>query len=250
MICFKCNKKGHFARNCRSKKKYTPGGNSEREAPRQKKTTNWVGDQESSGEEATVQTVYMVESGLEEPMKIKLLVNGEPLQLEIDTGAVVSIIPHRIWKKHFFTVPLEMSHVTLCTYTAEPMKVMGTFSVPVVYQKQTRKRFFVVRTNGPSLLGREGMRQLHLDWSIVKYVGGMEKAPKRRLEEMLQKLSEVFGEKLGTISGFISSVWLKSGVAPKFCKPRPVPFAIKQRIGDELDKLEKDGNLVRVMYCV
>ena len=41
---------------------------------------------------------------------------------------------------------------------------------------------------------------------------------------------------------------LKSGVAPKFFKPRPVPFAIKQRIGDELDKLENDGNLVRVMY--
>ena len=63
VICFKCNKKGHFARNCRSKKKYTPRGNLEREAPRQKKTMNWVGDQESSGEEATVQTVYVVESG-------------------------------------------------------------------------------------------------------------------------------------------------------------------------------------------
>ena len=160
VICFKCNKKGHFARKyCSKIKKYTPGGNSEREAPRQKKTLNWVGDQESSGEEATVQTVYVVESGLEEPMKIKLLVNGEPLELEIDTGAAVSIIPHQIWKKHFFTVPLEMSHGTLRTYTAELMKVMGTIFVPVVYQKQTRKlHFFVVRTNGPSLLGREGMR--------------------------------------------------------------------------------------------
>ena len=99
-----------------------------------------------------MQTVYVVESGLEEPMKIKLLVNGEPLELEIDTGAAVSMKPHRIWKKHFFTVPLEMSHVTLRTYTAEPMKVMETISVPVVYQKQTRKlRFFVVRINGPSL---------------------------------------------------------------------------------------------------
>ena len=90
----------------------------------------------------------------------------------------MSIIPHRIWKKHFFTVRLEMSHVTLRTYKAELMKVMGTISVPVMYQKQTRKLcFFVVRTNGPSLLAREGIRQLHLDWSIVKYIGGMEKAP-------------------------------------------------------------------------
>ena len=65
---------------------------------------------------------------------------------------------------------------------------------------------------------------------------------------MLQKFSDVFEAKLGTIRGFTSSMWLKSGVAPKCCKPRPVPFAIKQRIGDELDKLEKDGNLVRVMH--
>lgn len=135
MVCFRCNKKGHFARNCHSKKKYAPGGNSERKAPRQQKTTNWVGDQKSSGEEATVQTIYVVESGLEEPMKIKLLVNGEQLDLEIDTGAAVSIIPHRIW---FSTVPLKMSHVTLRTYTAEPMEVMGTISVPVMYQKQNR----------------------------------------------------------------------------------------------------------------
>lgn len=156
VVCFKCNKKGHLTRNCCSKKKYAPGGNSEREASRQQKTTNWVGDQESSGEEATVQTIYVVESGLEEPMKIKLLVNGEQLEPEIDTGAAVSIIPHRIWKKHFSTVPLKISHVTLRTYMAEPMEVMGTISVPVVYQKQNRKlRFFVVRTDGPSLLGRE-----------------------------------------------------------------------------------------------
>ena len=90
-----------------------------------------------------MQTVYVVESGLEELMKIKLLVNGEPLELQIDTGAAVSIIPHRIWKKHFFNVPLEMPHVTFRTYTAEPMKVMGTISVQVVYQKQTRKLRFL-----------------------------------------------------------------------------------------------------------
>ena len=48
---------------------------------------------------------------------------------------------------------------------------MGTISVKVKYKNQTRTlSLFVVKTDGPALLGRDWMRQLKLNWSIVNQV--------------------------------------------------------------------------------
>ena len=41
---------------------------------------------------------------------------------------------------------------------------------------------------------------------------------------------------------------MKPNAPPKFHRARPVPFAIKDIIGDEFDCLEKDGILEKVMH--
>ena len=48
-------------------------------------------------------------------------------------------------------------------------------------------------------------------------------------------------EGLGEINTFTATLHLKEGTRLNFCKARPVPFALKETIERELDRLKKAG---------
>ena len=58
----------------------------------------------------------------------------------------------------------------------------------------------------------------------------------------------MFRDELGTISGFTATLNLRPDSKPVFCKPRPVPFALKEALGKELDRLETAGILEKVSH--
>ena len=41
---------------------------------------------------------------------------------------------------------------------------------------------------------------------------------------------------------------LNDDATPKFCKPRKLPFALKPVVGDELDCLEKQGVIKKILH--
>ena len=45
------------------------------------------------------------------------------------------------------------------------------------------------------------------------------------------------------MKGAKAHIYLKDDVESKFCKPRPVPYALKDRIEQELDRLVQEGIL-------
>ena len=53
---------------------------------------------------------------------------------------------------------------------------------------------------------------------------------------------------MGTIKGVSAHLKLKENAVPQFFKPRPVPFALKEKIADELQRLEKIGVLEKVEF--
>ena len=69
------------------------------------------------------------------------------------------------------------------------------------------------------------------------------------LQQLLEKHHRLFENTLGTIKDYTAVLRMKETIAPKFYRPRPVPFAIKDAIGSELDRLEKMGIVEKVEHA-
>ena len=64
----------------------------------------------------------------------------------------------------------------------------------------------------------------------------------------MRKYEELFKPAMGAIQGFKAKLTVKADAHPKFCKANTVPFSIKQHVGEELDWLEKERIVERVMH--
>lgn len=51
----------------------------------------------------------------------------------------------------------------------------------------------------------------------------------------------VFRDKLGTLKDIKATISFKPDATPKFHKARPLPFAVKDKVEKELERLKKDG---------
>ena len=65
---------------------------------------------------------------------------------------------------------------------------------------------------------------------------------------MLKKHPEVFQEALGTLKAAKAKIVVDGNLSPKYCKATPVPYAIKDKIEKELQRLEEEGTIEKVMF--
>ena len=91
--------------------------------------------------------------------------------MEIDTGAAVSIISRENWCALFPRKSLSKASVTLRTYTAQPIALVGQVDVEIHYRSYKGiLKLYVVEGNGPTLLVRDWLAKIQLDWSSIKAV--------------------------------------------------------------------------------
>ena len=70
-----------------------------------------------------------------------------------------------------------------------------------------------------------------------------EKQVESRLEKLINQYSEVFEEGLGTCTGQKAKIHVEVDAVPKFRKTRPVPYAMKGKIEEELKRLQEEGTI-------
>ena len=141
-------------------------------------------------------------------------IESRSLIMEIDTGASLSIISEQMKEKPWPSKRLLPTTAKLRTYSGEELPVKGTMKVKVLHKghQNVELSLIVVNGQGPSLLGRDWMDKLKLNWQEVHQV---KCSP---LQEMFQKYRTLFTEGIGTWKNYKAKILVDRSVPPRFCR--------------------------------
>ena len=173
-------KKGHLAKVCRKKEK-------DSSIPEE---AHIVEEEEYS--------IFHVGSGRVRPLYATVTVNGNPLSMEVDTGASVSITSLETFKtiqNGESPLQLEEPSVKLQTYTGESIRTCGSTNVQVTHNGQTLSLLLIVTEGkGPTLLGRNWLEALRLDWRAIFSVRSS-----HTVQSILEEHADAFKDELGKL---------------------------------------------------
>ena len=242
--CYHCDKIGHLASVCRQKQTSTRP----QKKPRNfrikavnEEVTETLGETDCS-EDLMLYTIRY-EGG--KPLLLDVSLNGKPLTMELDTGAAVSLVSERVFQSLLPEYELVPSRVPLRTYSGERMEVLGVVEVTVTYCAQHAKLpLYVVRGTGPSLFGRSWLESIRPEWESIQTVQSVVAA----LPKVLEQHKAVF-EGLGELKGHKAKILIDPNAQPRYCKARPVPYALKEKVDQELDRLQREGIIEPVQFA-
>ena len=178
----------------------------------------------------------------QKPVVVSVSLEGVDCEMHVDTGATVSLVSRAFYRERFPRVPLENTHIELKAYAGHKIPVCGQINVSVSYQGQSGVfPLVVVDNDGPPLLGRNWLNKIRLNWHEIFAVSETES-----VSSVLNRHQAVFKPGLGTIKGNKADIQVKGGVIPVFRKARPVPYAVKEKVDREIERLEHEGVIKKV----
>jgi len=157
----------------------------------------------------------------------------QPVELIVDTGSSVSILPESIYRKHFASCTLNPATVKLVSYSKEIIPVLGCFSTDVFHDGSTAMGTFYIVKSGSPLLGMDLLKALHcrIEGDAV----------------ITHENSEILPvHTVGCASGFVHKVKVKEGFIPVQQKLRRLPLSVRQAVSDELKHLLEQDIIERV----
>ena len=173
------------------------------------------------------------------PIMVDLQLDNCSVSMEVDTGASMSLISETTYKRLWPKRSLSPSEVKLHTYSKEPIAVLGSCYVNITYKGQTFKEMplIVVKGSGPSLMGRNWLREVTLDWHEIHCMVS------QSLQVVLNAHQAVFQEGLGKMEGFKVKLHVEPTAKPRYFRPRAIPYALRDKVEEELERLVAEGTL-------
>ena len=217
--CNKCNRFGHFAKCCRDSRAGVSVVSRKEEIEDESSiawfTVNIIGGDETTSSE----------------WNCRLKINEKYITFKIDTGADVNVMP---WK---YIKTLEQRGLCKIIPTAKHLKsysnsyipVKGLVKLNIDYNNQQHcLEFFVVELEALPILGIPGIKVLGLleRVNLIHINGTKIEAPE-----------ELFQDNPGKLKGEYT-IKLRDGALPKVQSPRKFPFAVYNKLSEELKRLQ------------
>ena len=145
---------------------------------------------------------------------------------------------------------LQSSTVSLQQYDKTPLIVAGVCSSQItINQCVIQATLVVVDVHSQlPLLGRDWMALLQFDVStLINQVSQIHHMSGTTLAtDIMAKSSDIFKDQLGVLKGIEANIAIDDSAVPRFHKPRPMPFALKEKVEQYLQKQVDEGELIPV----
>lgn len=185
------------------------------------------------------------------PLIHTVIINGQPLSMEIDSGASTSIISHQQFKQCFPSVVLHKSKVLLKSVSG-PLVNAGEAFVTISHNNQSFNLSFLVCKDTPEftpLLGRSWLDVLFPQWrnAFVQNVtvSNVNVIPPS-IEELKSLFPRPFDPSDTPIEGYFARLTLKLNAKPILAKAYSLAFGLVEAVNRHLDKLVESGKAIRV----
>ncbi|XP_045537307.1 uncharacterized protein K02A2.6-like [Papilio machaon] len=238
VTCRKCNKIGHLTRVCLQRNPNlhykAPRPNSHQlEEPNNSDNDDW-------------NDINMISGERTEKFMISVQIENAKLKMEFDTGATLTSMSMRDYRKLNIGKRLFHTDIKLRTYTGEVIKPVGVTYVKCKYQeKEFHGKLYLINGNVDPIFGRSWMKELEnlnlADIKTIQHTNILE------LDQLLQLYkTSVFKSDLGKIPNYKGHFNLKENTQPIFIKPRRIPYALKTKVDEEIERLCKLGVITKV----
>jgi hypothetical protein len=247
-FCSECGKQGHIFRVCRV---------------RQTKTVDVVGEENI---EEDIQNLFNTDNKAEycmyfynasvdrkvPPQYIRLLVEGHPVKFELDTGSEVSTLTIDDKNKLFPDKSMDKTNIAFKNFDQSLSQPIGIIKNMNINWNNIEKQadVYIVSNDKPRILGRTWLSifehwPLELNGTICDQKVNETCNP---VEVIKNKFTEVFAPGWGDFKGECITLKLKEIAKPKFLPVRQIPFALKDKVKNEIKRLLDNKRIEAVKY--
>ena len=175
--------------------------------------------------------------------RVNVSINKQLVGMQIDTGAAVSIMSEATYKQLWSqenSPPIEATSMKLSTYSGDMLETVGTVTCTIEYQGQKYQLpLVIVKQEGPTLLGRNWLSQIRLNWpELTKQILSVHEKVLNPIPDHFRK---VFRDELGTCNGPKVKLVVDPQIPPKYYKPRLLPYAMCDKVEQQLQYLQTAG---------
>ena len=173
--------------------------------------------------------------------RVSIKINVAQIQMLWDSGSVESLVSYKLFTTlQRPATKVQSSKRTLKSYTNQPIPVHGTAMVEVKFMNKVKTlNIVIVEMDGPSLFGWNWMKEFEALPNICS-------VSHLSLNTVLERYKSVFDGSLGKVKNRKIRLTLKEGTQPRVIPSRPVPFALRDLIEKDLERLEKEGIITKV----
>ena len=184
-------------------------------------------------------------SSQSKPILLPVKLQDKEIQMELDTGASLSVIGESTYQSIFRdNHRLYSTDVTLCLYNGQELPILSSTYVHVQCEGQTAMLpLIVVKGAGASLIRRNWLEHIRINWAAVHSL-----QLDCGIEQLVQKHALLLREETGLLKGTSAKFFVSLEARLKFFKPRRVSYTLKEKVEHELDRLKEDGIIEPVTF--